>query len=429
MKLSKNIQSFITDSAIYTILNLLNKSIPFVLLPIIIRVLSKEDFGMYSLLCTVETMLIPIVTLNIHVAISSHFYRENLNLKSYISTISAAICCFLFVFFVLFSFLPTGCFHFSGLAKPFFLIAVLTASIMGLVSMISNLYRLERKPFKYGIYVILQSLLLLIIIMIFSHWKGEFAYLAYGKLLFSILILLITLGLLLRNGLIKRTFNKEYFSDALNFALPTVVYSISAFVFLSSDRFLINYFLGVENVSNYAAIYQLASMMSILGMSVNAAWMPWLFEQLKKEKELINIVVVKVSYSLVFLFFMSGIIFSLVFPFLGKIILPATFHQFFPIAYPLIFGFVFEGVYLVVSPYLFYKNKTKYNGIIGVFIAIFNLSINILLIPIFGIYGAAYCTMFTWALLAVSFFIFSQKVYPMPWLFFIKGETEQKGNA
>ena len=95
--------------------------------------------------------------------------------------------------------------------------------------------------------------------------------------------------------------------------------------------------------------------------------------------------------------------------------LPLEYHPHLSIAYPIIMGFVGQGIYFIVSPYIFYKEQTHYNAYIGVVIAIINVILNIILIPKFGIQGAAYAAFVTWSLLATAFFLFSIKVHKMPW--------------
>ena len=69
-----SIKSFLSDSSIYFLVNIINKAIPFLLLPIIIRLLNAEDFGKYSLFLTIEGLLIPIITLNLSVGLSKHYF-------------------------------------------------------------------------------------------------------------------------------------------------------------------------------------------------------------------------------------------------------------------------------------------------------------------------------------------------------------------
>lgn len=419
MKISENLKTFLSDSFIYTLLNIINKAIPFLLLPIIVRMLSAEDFGLYSLFIIVESLLIPLVSLNLHAALSSHFYLDNFKLPEYLSTIIYSLLAFSFIS-VLFSFLlPATLTDLLGLSSGFFKLAILSSSLTGIIGMISSLFRLQRKPWRYGVFSIAQSLLLFILIYLFCIINPTFYYIVFGRVLYVVLFFVLCIIFLVKKKYLLFLFRNKIFKRAFKFSLPTVVYSLSAFVFLSSDRFFIKYFLGTESVGFYSAIFQLSSVISILGMSLNAAWMPWLFENLKKNDYDIKVFIIKLSYLLIILTIVLGIIMILIFPFFARIILPEIYHKYIYISTPIIFGFVFEIIYLIVSPYLFYAEKTKYNAYIGVMIAFINVMLNITLLPYYGIFGSALATCVSWMLLAISFFVFSNRVYPMPWLYFL----------
>ncbi len=423
MNFSNNLKSFLKDSTIYTLLNLLNKAIPFLLLPIIVRILSTEDFGKYSLFLNLEAMLIPLVTLNLPAALSRHFYDKEIILSKYLSTLLISLILLCLLFFLTGFIIPDFIIGLTGLTKDLFQIAIISASVGGILAMFSNLFRLQRKPWLYGLISISQSVLLFVFIFVFISITPTFEMIIYSKISYLILFLLIVLILLSKYDYLEKVCNQEYFNKALKFALPTVIYSISAFIFSSSDRFFINYYLGTEEVGYYSAIFQLTSLISVIGMSINAAWIPWLFENLSKKDDSLNIFIVKLSYGLICAFIFIGVSFIFLFPVIAKIVLPLSFHQYIYLSIPIIIGFVFEGIYLIVSPYLFYAEQTKYNGFIGIFIAIINVILNIILIPKLGLLGSAITTATTWALLALIFFIFSNRVYPMPWLYFMSKST------
>ena len=419
MKVSENLKSFLSDSSIYTLLNIVNKAIPFLLLPIIVRMLSVDDFGRYSFFIVIESLLIPIVTLNLPAALSSHYYSNNFNLSEYLSTIIYSILGIALIFFIFIFFLPESFLNLLGLSPYFVKMAVISASIAGLIGMVSNLFRLQRKPWFYGAFSITQSLLLFLSIYTFCLINPTFGMIVNGRVFYAVLLFIGTIFLLKNKNYITLIFRNDFFKRALKFSLPTLIYSLSAYVFLSSDRYFIKHFLGIQAVGYYSAIFQLSSIISILGMSLNAAWMPWLFENLNKKSYSVNVFIVKLSYMLIISFLVFGGLSCLVFPFFAKLILPHAFHAYIYLSIPIIIGFVFEGIYLIVSPYLYYAEKTKFNGFIGISIACLNVTMNIFLIPYFGILGAALTTCFSWILLAITFFIFSSRVYPMPWLYFL----------
>lgn len=418
--ISNNLKSFISDSISYTILNIVDKSIPFILLPIIIRMVTPEDYGLYSIFLTVETLLMPIVTLYIHSAISKHYYLDGIILKEYIPTIIFSLSFFVIIFLVLSLLVPESITSILGFNLSYLRFAIVTSYVMGIVVFVSTIFRLQRKPWNYGKYYIGQDVLLFSSIILFTYYLPSFKMLIMGKLLYAGIIILVTLIILYKINLLSLKFNRVWFYQALKFSLPNVLYSITAFIFFSSDRFLIKYFLGTKEVGYYSAIIQLAGLMSILGFSMNAAWLPWLFENLKKNDTKTNLFIVKLSYLLIIVFLLIGFIFCIIFPFIAKIILTDDFNMYLSISYPLIMGFAFQAIYLIVSPYIFYVEKTKFNALIGFIVAATNVSLNVFLIPKLGLVGAAYTNFISWFLLASLFFLFSYKIYPMPWFTFLK---------
>lgn len=412
-----SIKSFVTESTIYTIFNVVNKAIPFLLLPYITRIVTTEDFGYYSLFITVETMIIPLVSMNTHVAISSHFYKD-VKLKEYISTVVFMLVGFCIIFLFLLSNLPSVVTQWIGISKNHLYYVVIIATFMALFSLISNLFRLQRDPKSYGWFTILNSLFLFLFIIGATLIKGDRDYIIGGRLFFTIAFFVFCIKYLIKKDFIGLTIVKAYLKLIIKFSLPTVIYSLSAFLFLLSDRFLINHYLGKTAVGLYSGIFQIASIISILCTSFNAAWMPWLFDKLKTSSVSEYPSIVKISYFLMSLFIIISLAYSMIYGLIVSVILPDIYHEYIYIGYPLIFAYAFEGIYLIVSPYIFYKEKTKYNGYIGLLVAVVNISLNVILIPHLGIYGAALSTLFTWISLALLFFIFSNKVFPLPWLNF-----------
>ena len=80
-------------------------------------------------------------------------------------------------------------------------------------------------------------------------------------------------------------------------------------------------------------------------------------------------------------------------------------------------AFIFKGVQYVYSLGLHFAKKTKYNAYIVLCAAIINFIINILLIPRYGIYGAAVATIISWIIMSTAFYKFSFKYYKVKYEF------------
>jgi len=83
-------------------------------------------------------------------------------------------------------------------------------------------------------------------------------------------------------------------------------------------------------------------------------------------------------------------------------------------------GFVFQGMYFMVTNYINFAEKTHLQALVTICVGIFNIPLNYFCIRYFGAMGAA----ISFAAIFFMFFVFtwllSAKVYHMPWLKMIR---------
>jgi O-antigen/teichoic acid export membrane protein len=423
--MSRNFTALLSDGILYTLLNILNRAIPFLLLPVILNYISTKDFGLYSYFILVETFLIPLVSLNMSAGYPAHFFSKKFSDTDYLSTVLFSIVIWSISFLTFYLVSSSLITSLVGLSFKFVCLAIVSASFNSVISTCLNLFRLEKRLWMYAVLSILQSIVMFTLVFSFvKYYRGfESIIIArfYAYLLFFIIIFL---SLIYRKAIVLK-FDIHIFKTILKFGFPTVFYSLSAFIFLNSDRYFIKDLLGPEYLGFYSAIFQICAIMSIFSSSLSAAWIPWLFENLNKNMDSINVFIVKVSYFLIALVFLFGITLFFVLPILVEYFLPKTYYDYTFLGFPIIFGFVFETIYLIVSPYVYYVGKTKYNAYVGFILAPFNIILNLILIPNYGLLGAAISTMFSWIFLALFFLYFSSKVYSMPWFYFIKSNRNE----
>ena len=87
MFLKRNLyQPLIQSAGIYVLANILNSAIPFLVLPIMTRFLSPEDYGIVSMFSVLVSILTTFIGLNVHGAIARQFYeKESMNFQQYIA--------------------------------------------------------------------------------------------------------------------------------------------------------------------------------------------------------------------------------------------------------------------------------------------------------------------------------------------------------
>lgn len=83
-------------------------------------------------------------------------------------------------------------------------------------------------------------------------------------------------------------------------------------------------------------------------------------------------------------------------------------------------GYAFFGMYTLIFPYGVHVGKTSYLGITTFCVAIINLVANYYLIKINGPLGAAQATLISYVFMFISVWIYSNRLYSMPWIEVLK---------
>jgi O-antigen/teichoic acid export membrane protein len=91
----------------------------------------------------------------------------------------------------------------------------------------------------------------------------------------------------------------------------------------------------------------------------------------------------------------------------------SEFHVAYKVVPLLCFPFILKGIQYVFALGLHFVKKTKYNAIIVSTISLLNIGLNLLFIPILGIYGAAISTIICWIIITIVYFKISQRFYPV----------------
>jgi len=282
-------------------------------------------------------------------------------------------------------------------------------------------WQIRDKAKLYGLFQVVSSIVTFLFSLVFVvtlHFGPEGRI--YGILLASILVGLASYLSLINDRLLLFKYNKQDIMEALSFGLPLIPHVLGGVLLLSIDRLVINKELGLEMTGIYMVAVSLGGAVNILLNSINKAYTPWLYRQLKENNKKIKIEVVKKTY----MYFIFLISMSLLSYFIGppvlKLIVGERFHQAANVLPYILIGQFLLGMYFVVSNYIFYVKKTKYLSFVTISSGLINVVLLLILIPYYGINGAAYAFIIANLWQFVSTWIVSSKLYPMPWT--LRGE-------
>jgi O-antigen/teichoic acid export membrane protein len=274
---------------------------------------------------------------------------------------------------------------------------LIVAASQFLTSTVLVLYQIRIQPIKYGIFQITQSIVnisftLFFVLLLKKTWDGRIE----AQLLSGLIFAFLSLFILIKSRFIKFKIKKSDIVYALKFGIPLIPHALGGILFSAIDRFFLTNLIGLEQTGNYSVAYQLGAVIGIFTISINNAFVPWLFENLNKNCMEIKKYIVKWTYLYFLVLLIVASLLLILLPFVINIFVGKSFKTLNTYTTLIVFGFVFQGMYYMVTNYITYANKTYLLAIITISIALIKIPITYYSITWFGAFGASlsYCLTF-----------------------------------
>jgi O-antigen/teichoic acid export membrane protein len=406
--------------AIYLGSSIINKAIPFLLLPILTRYLSTEEYGILAIYQVMISFGMPIVGMNMQNNITRNFFSKS---KEFVArmvfnllvvlTVSSAL------FFLLITvYLLLGGTQFSIPERWLYLLPII--AFMNMVNSFNlTILRNRKRAAEYGGFEISRtivdlSLTILLIVVYAFGWEGR----ATGILIGTMFIGIVSVYRIWQNGYLLFEFDTAQVKEILKISLPLIPHALGGVIITLGDRIFIDQMVSTSAVGIYTVGYQFGMIMTLIVMAFNKTWSPWMYELLSEEKEEDKITIVKATYLVSGGFIVLALIVTGISYYLLPFMTAEEYHSGFIYVIWIAMGYALNGMYTLVFPYGVHVGKTSYLGITTFSAAIINLVANYYLIGINGPLGAAQATLISYAIMFGSVWWYSNRLYPMPWFNF-----------
>lgn len=407
------------NAAIYLGANILNAGIPFLLLPILTRVLTPADYGTVAMFGIVFSVLGAFTGLSVHGAIGVRYFQlEKKELAEYVGTCVGILVVSSSVIFLVVAVFGSWLAEVSGVPSDWLLVAVVLSGFQFLGNIRLSLWQVAGEAKRYGAFQITQSLLnaafsLILILTVGMAWEGRVLGQTVAVTLFGV----IALGWLLRDGLLRLPREwRVHSQDALKFGVPLIPHVIGGLLIVAADRFIIVRLLDVAHAGIYMVALQVGQALGLITDSFNKVYAPWLMKNLSKPTEALRLKIVRGTYIYFFIVLIIATIFGLLAPLFISFLVGESFRTAGELVIYIALGFGFSGCYFMVTNYIFFERKTKFLAYLTFFTGLVNIPLMFILIEKNGITGAGQAFMATNALSFVGTWWLAQKLYPMPWL-------------
>lgn len=415
--IQKKFNNLFQTAGIYTLTNILNSAIPFLLLPVFTRYLKPLDYGIVATFQILISLIAPFVGLSITGAISVKYYdKSGTDLPKYISNcIGILIASTIFVSVVI-CFFAKFISDFVTFPVEWLWSIVIVSMGQFLVQIALALWQIQMKAVPYGTFQLLQTTLnitlsLVLIVVMGMKWQGRVIAQVFCDGAFGIIAIIF----LYKNDWLKFEYDRSYIVSALKYGIPLIPHALAGWAMAAMDRVFINKMIGIADTGIYTVGYQVAMVIVIIETSFNNAWVPWLFHNLATEDPFVKIKIVKITYIYVATMIFIALLLSLSAPWFMNFLVGKEFHGSIQFIFWLALGKGIYSMYFMTCNYLFYMNRTVLVAFSTFSSAVIHIVATYILVKENGAIGAAQAGIISTCALVFMTWYFSSRVYKMPW--------------
>ena len=415
--------NLLRGSAIYLVSNILSAAIPFLLLPVLTRYLSPEEYGEIAMFHVLLGAMAAVIGLNLHAAAGRKFYDGGLTkeeLREFIGSCLQILVATTLLILMLVFFARTHLSEWLGIDQQWIFLAVLVTPCMIVIQMRLVQWQVRKQARHYGALQVSQSLvdltLSLSLVIVFGLGaSGRISGQATAVGLFALIAVL----LLRRSGLLSIFIWKpDLVREALRFGVPLIPHTGGLFLLSTVDRLVINAKLGLADAGIYMVAVQFSLALSLVFDAINKAYVPWLFERLKNNDNTEKRRIVKYTYGWFVILLISAVLLFFLAPPVVVFIAGDEYARAGNLVAWLALGQIFGGMYLMVTNYIFFSKRTGTLSLITIVSGMMNLMLLYVFVERWGLKGAAYAFCVAMLFRFVLTFWLANKRHPMPWFDF-----------
>ena len=275
------IPNFIKKVVTYLLFGGLNALLGLLLLPIITRYLSPEDYGIVSIF-TVSVMFLGMLTrLETQAAVKRFFHESSSYEISRLINTSLTITLAVFCFYILSNIILSSFYStFFGVPKNW-VWALIFLGLSGALSALTvALYSIKDQPLYVGLWQTLFTLInyglaVYFIVSAGLGWQGRL----WPLVVVGVLQVILGAWILLSKFNLKPKFSFYRSKEILQYSLPIVPATLGAYFLMSLDRFFIAEMVGLKETGIYASASQIVLALVIVYNSFLPTWEAWVFRK------------------------------------------------------------------------------------------------------------------------------------------------------
>lgn len=414
---AQNAQALMRFSGGYFITTLVNQALPFLILPILTRYWSPEEYGTFALFSLYLVLINTLSGTSIPAVISKHFFDSEQKDVAELIGNSVVISALLSIV-VLLLILVVYPFTHQYIDIPlFWLLMIPVGSFAFVVFNIGlNVMKNNRKVWAFsrhqvGNTIINIAVSLGLIMLLFWGWEGR----ATGILLSYFASALFAVYYLRKKGYLSFVISKTRMREVLRVVLPLIPNSLQSVIIAQVGILFIEFYYTKELLGVYAIGYQIAFVVKLLVLTLGLSWAPYLYEQISSNSGFDRVRMARYFYGLWALLLVGMLFVNVASGFVLQLMTTPEYFGAEEFIFPLSVGFVFYGMHVFLMPILIRNDQQNYVRNVSFINVLIMLVLNFWFIDLFGYIGVAWAFAVTYFAMFAMLFWRANKVLPLEW--------------
>ena len=228
-------------------------------------------------------------------------------------------------------------------------------------------------------------------------------YFASGSLVVILFIKTVDFSLLL-----PICFDKQHFKEMVNFAKWLLLGTTSAYFIGWGDNLVLRLFAPMGDIGTYNLGYQLFKGIGMLTFIIYVYFLPFVSQHIEDSAKMRNYLFNKRPKIFLVGLVVIGLFFVAV-PYAFKFIYKGVYHDSVTVLWILLIGSVSRLYAIFYDPILNALKKYKFTQTVTLLQLLLNLFLDLLLVPVMGIYGAAVATVIAYFCRTIIYEIYFRK--------------------
>ena len=402
-------------SAIYGLGGIVSRVLAVFLLPLYTRYLDRDDFGAVGVVIALSAVLVTVLRLGI----SSAFFRFYFDSKDPARRRLVVRTSFWFTLASATLGLVAGILLAAPLADLLGLddANLVRAGFVGIwaqmnYEQLTALFRAEERSTAFvlaslaNIGVTVAATVLLVVALD----QGALGVIV-GSFTGTLVVYLALLGV--HSEQLGLEFSRPLLREMNRFGVPLVPAALALIAINFSDRFFLVHLADLEEVGLYELGVRVASAMVLLLTAFRMAW-PAFAYSIEDDEEAKRTYAYVLTYLVVVASWLA-LALGLLAPWLVRLLATPQYYDGARVVAPLAFGGMVYAAYVVMAIGVGRAKRTQFNWVITGVAAVVNVVLNLILIPPYGMIGAAAATVAAYVTMFLGMTWYAQRIFPTPY--------------